>query len=69
MQTFVFRCPSTGYNVQGSFEESNSPLPTYVGQHCLACRRLHIVDPRNGRLLAERQPASASPPRHIEELR
>lgn len=58
MQTFLFRCPTTGYNVQGSFEETGSPLPTYVGQHCLACRGLHIVDPRNGHLLADRPPTS-----------
>lgn len=54
MHTFVFRCPTTGYNVQGRFEDGGAPLPTHVGQHCLACNGLHIVNPSNG------QPMSAN---------
>lgn len=53
MLTFVFRCPITGHNVQGSLEESGD-APSYVGQHCLACDGLHVVSPRDGRLLGDR---------------
>lgn len=49
MRTFVFRCPTTGYNVQGRYDGSTGPLPTFVGQHCLACNGLHVVDPRTGK--------------------
>lgn len=52
MHTFLFRCPTTGYNVQGRFEQADGELPTHVGQHCLACGALHIVDPRDGRPLS-----------------
>ncbi|MBL0899895.1 MAG: hypothetical protein IBJ17_14505 [Reyranella sp.] len=58
MLTFVFRCPATGHNVQGSFEGNGDDLPSHVGQHCLACGGLHVVNPRDGRpLAAERVPA------------
>lgn len=53
VRTFVFRCPTTGYNVQGRHEEGNGPLPPFVGQHCLACSGLHVVDPRTGKGMSE----------------
>jgi len=53
VRTFVFRCPTTGYNVQGRYEEGNGPLPAFVGQHCLACNGLHAVDPRTGKGMSE----------------
>lgn len=59
VRTFVFRCPTTGYNVQGRYEESNSPLPTFVGQHCLACSGLHVVDPRTGKGMSELRAVAA----------
>lgn len=61
MSTFVFRCPTTGYNVQGRHEQTEGPLPPYVGQHCLACGGLHAVNPRNGRLMAEEVSGSGNP--------
>ncbi len=51
--TFVFRCPTTGYNVQGRYEGGDVPLPALVGQHCLACSALHVVDPRTGKGMSE----------------
>jgi len=53
VRTFVFRCPTTGYNVQGRYEDPNGPLPAFVGQHCLACNGLHVVDPRTGKGMSE----------------
>ena len=50
---FVFRCPTTGYNVQGRYEGATGPLPTFVGQHCLACNGLHVVDPLTGKGMSE----------------
>jgi len=51
MKTFLFRCPTTGYNVQGRAEEHDAGMPSHVGQHCLACGALHVVSPHDGRLL------------------
>jgi len=53
VRTFVFRCPTTGYNVQGRYEDGNGSLPPFVGQHCLACNGLHVVDPRTGKGMSE----------------
>ncbi|WP_428685087.1 hypothetical protein [Reyranella sp.] len=59
MRTFVFRCPSTGYNVQGRYDEGNGPLPAFVGQHCLACSGLHVVDPLTGKRMSELRAVAA----------
>jgi len=40
---FVYKCPNTGFNVQGFIADE----PTPAGYHpvtCLACTRLHLVD-------------------------
>ena len=61
MRTFVFRCPTTGYNVQGRYEDGSGPLPAFVGQHCLACNGLHVVDPRTGKGMSELRAVAARP--------
>ena len=54
MPTVVFRCPLTGYNVQGHYEE---PLAepgsgrVFVSLHCTACGRTHLVDPASREVL------------------
>ena len=59
VRTFVFRCPTTGYNVQGRYEGGSGPLPSFVGQHCLACNGLHVVDPRTGKGMSELRAVAA----------
>ncbi|KAF0098288.1 MAG: hypothetical protein FD144_4453 [Rhodospirillaceae bacterium] len=59
VRTFVFRCPTTGYNVQGRYEVSTGPLPAFVGQHCLACNGLHVIDPRTGKGMSELRAVAA----------
>lgn len=61
MCTFIFRCPSTGYNVQGEHDPGGLPLPGYVMQSCLACRSFHLVDPTTGRLMADEVPRQKAP--------
>ena len=56
MWNFIYRCPTTGLNVQGSVEKSEAEGKEYVPQTCLACGRLHLVSPTTGKLLAERPP-------------
>ena len=62
MRTFVYRCPTTGYNVQGEHQSTGRPLPAYVSQDCLACRAVHLVNPRTGRLMAEEVRRPTPPP-------
>jgi|GEM_PF-743544 len=59
VRTFVFRCPTTGYNVQGRYEGGTGPLPSFVGQHCLACNGLHVVDPQTGKGMSELRAVAA----------
>jgi len=55
MATFVYRCPSTGLNVQGwaaddPSENNGSPYRTVT---CVMCQRVHVVNPSTGKLLSE----------------
>jgi hypothetical protein len=52
MTAFIFRCPITGYNVQG---HSADPTPdddaaTYHAVTCTACARVHLVNPKTGKV-------------------
>jgi hypothetical protein len=53
MTAFIFRCPATGLNVQGwSAEESaRDKKDAYETVSCLACRRIHWVNPATGVVL------------------
>jgi hypothetical protein len=56
MLTFIFRCPITGFRVQGSAPE---PTNETKGEHfeavtCSICNRVHLVNPKTGKLLSER---------------
>jgi hypothetical protein len=54
MAPFVFRCPTTGFRVQGFAPEQSSDDPnTYEAVTCLACTQLHLVNPTTGKVLAE----------------
>jgi hypothetical protein len=50
---FVFRCPNTGLNVQGWVAEdpSEPASEAYEAVTCTACARVHLVDPRTGKIL------------------
>jgi hypothetical protein len=52
MATFIYRCPATGYNVQGWVADEGDPdddanLPV----KCLACQRVHLVNPRTRKVI------------------
>jgi hypothetical protein len=57
MPPFVFRCPNTGFHVQGltsdddEFEGTGDDV--FVGVTCLACGSVHLVNPRTGRTAGE----------------
>jgi hypothetical protein len=53
MATFVYRCPATGFHVQGFSIEHGIPASapdddTYEAVTCTACRRIHLVNPASG---------------------
>ena len=55
MIAFPYRCPTTGYRLEGrqAVPAAASPMVTYVAEHCAACGGLHIVNPTTGRLMSE----------------
>ena len=58
---YLFRCPTTGLNVQGYLEDREpppSPHPRYEPVPCLACGLFHLVNPQNGQLLTDSKPRS-----------
>ena len=46
MAAFIYRCPTTGRNVQGWFADdvSEDEGETYEAVTCLACTRMHLVN-------------------------
>lgn len=54
MASFVYRCPNTGLRVQG-FVADDDPADddAYLPVTCTACTRVHLVNPRTGKVLGE----------------
>jgi len=49
---FLYRCPNTGYRVQGFAAEDASADPkSYQAITCLACQQTHLVNPTTGKVL------------------
>ena len=49
---YLFRCPNTGYRVQGFIaEDVSDDLEGYKAITCLACQRTHLVNPTTGKVL------------------
>lgn len=54
MPTFLFRCPNTGFRVQGySAEQTPDDGADYVPVNCHACRQIHLVNPASGKALGD----------------
>jgi hypothetical protein len=53
MTTFLYRCPTTGYKVRGFSPEQISDDDSYEAVTCLVCKRVHLVNPNNGKVLGE----------------
>lgn len=53
MATFLYRCPHTGLTVQSWLADEQDPPEdaTYETVSCTACSRLHLVNPKTGRVL------------------
>jgi len=57
MSTFLFQCPTTGYKVQGYVEdfvaEDSARENTYEPVTCTLCSRVHLVNPKTGKVLGD----------------
>ena len=55
MGAFLYRCPATGLNVQGRRAElSHAPGDDICeAVTCIACRGVHLVNAKTGRVIAE----------------
>ena len=65
MSAFVYRCPATGLNVQGFTANDPTEDETYESVSCTACLRVHMVNPKTGKVLGsddERSVASQARP-------
>ena len=55
MATFLYHFPNTGKNVQGW--TANDPTErdddAFEAVTCLACTRVHLVNPKTGKVLGE----------------
>ena len=51
MPPFLYRCPNTGYRVQGFFavEDVSDPEPV----PCMICQQVHLVNAATGAVLGE----------------
>jgi hypothetical protein len=50
---FLYRCPVTGYKVQGLIADNPSEEKnghTYEPVTCIACQHIHMVDPKTGKV-------------------
>jgi hypothetical protein len=54
MPGFLFRCPDTGLNVQGWVADDPTERDdTYEPVTCTACTRVHLVNPKTGKVIGE----------------
>jgi hypothetical protein len=61
MRNFLYRCPVTLFNVQGSIAAGDYEGQTFVTQSCPACGGFHLVDPLTGKS-PERSRTPQAPP-------
>jgi len=56
MITFLYRCPNTGYRVQGFVaEEATEDGGKFKPVQCVICQRLHLVRPETGEVMGHQQ--------------
>ncbi len=60
MPLFMYRCPNTGYRVQGfSAEDIAEDQKNYEHVTCPVCRQVHLVNPATGVVLTKSSTAEA----------
>jgi hypothetical protein len=55
MPAFIYRCPITGFRVHGDAPEqpSQDKGGHFEPVKCTACKRVHLINPKTGKLLGE----------------
>ena len=54
MPPFLYRCPDTGFRVQGySPEQTSDDANTFEPVTCIACNQVHWISPVTGKVLGE----------------
>ena len=50
MPTFIYRCPNTGYQIQGFVADNGTErgANTFEAIECVLCKRVHLVNPETG---------------------
>lgn len=53
MATVIYRCPNTGFRVQGYTDNETIARDhdAYEPVTCLACKQVHCVNPKTGKVL------------------
>ena len=51
MIAFIYRCPRTGQQVQGWAADHLADGEIYEPVSCIACGRIHLVNPKSGKVL------------------
>jgi hypothetical protein len=61
MPTFLYRCANTGLRVQGWIADDPTKRDevSFEAVTCAACGRVHLVNPRTGRVLGVNDSGSA----------
>lgn len=54
MPPFLYRCPITGYMVQGFIaDDPTEDQATFQPVTCTACTRMHLVNPKTGKVIGD----------------
>ena len=51
MPTFIYRCPNTGFRVQGFDPDSADTDSAYEPVVCTICKQVHLVNFKTGKVL------------------
>ena len=54
-RTFLYRCPTTGQTVQGWSAEEVTDDDAYEPVTCVAYTKVHLINPKTGRVLGEEE--------------
>jgi hypothetical protein len=55
VRTFLYRCPTTGFRIQGySPEQTSDDDGFYEPVTCALCKQVHLVNTATGNVLGER---------------
>jgi len=55
LPAFLYRCPNTGFRVQGYTFEQTSDDDAYEPVTCAACTRVHFVNPTTGKIMGDEE--------------